>query len=719
MYKSNVFFLFSIGMLFILLMMSCSNSDVIINQSVSQLGKFETVTISFKLTQPFENPYDPDDICVDAIIITPGNDTLTLPCFYKSGTPQRSLWEARYTPMEIGTHSYHIRSISTQDTIVTGTRHIMVIESNNDGFLRLNSNSNYSLVFDSGKRFRGVGLNIGWEMQSEYKYPYETYFNELEKNHANFLRTWMCTWNLPLEWTRVPNFETLTDEFENWDRTFSHTNGLKLLSEKQKYTADDSDLVTLSFNTTEKIIYYINDIRRFKMKVFYQNELSTDRIKCYTSTDNKTYTPLAVEFSQDWNHYENWRRLFVCQIKALPDGINYLKIEFLDHMKGTSHIADIAIEHGEPTDVLDAPGLGRYYQKTANKLDSLLEQMSKQGLYLMLTHDYHGVFKSFIDRWGSNAEWRANPYNKANGGPCETPADFFTNEEARHIYKKKLRYMVARWGYSTHLAVWEFWNEIDNVMEWQQVPAEAIVSWHAEMALYLKQIDPYKHLVSTSVVRREVPGLWDIPDIDFTQRHNYGPTSDMHAGIVDYTTRFNKPDVVGEYALGWKGPDQDYPAAMYEGEMHNGLWRGMFSPTPILPMTWWWEWHLYSKHYFHFKTAADFVAIMLQEKPDALKEMAVSCSEKQIEYMGLQRDKQLFVWLLNNNEKVQSELTLDVTGADDGNYLARFYNTWSGNFSADTKVSVKNGALELKNIQLPAGGDKAVWLKPASKSSSK
>jgi len=594
-----------------LILISCTmpdSSDILVQPASTSIEQFGTLFIDINLKQPFQNPYDSEDIRVDAIINTLNGEFLTLPCFYKTGTSEKSEWEARFTAMQPGSHSYYIQAISHQDTLYSKPHQLDVKPSDRDGFLRLNPNSLYSFIFDSGKRFRGVGMNLGWEMQSEWKHPYETYFEELEKNHANFIRTWMCPWNLPLEWTKVLNYKTFADELENWDKTFSHSAGLVLNTDKTKFTEDDTNRVTIQSDSTETIVYHLNYIRRFKIKLFYQKQLSTDRIKCYSSTDNKSYSPLDIEFSQTWNTYEDWHRIFIAYISDLPDGINYLKIEFLNNQQGSLHIANVLIEHGQPTDNLDAPGLGRYYQKTANRLDEIIRLAEEKGIYIMLTIDYHGIFKSYIDRWASNAEWRTNPYNAANGGPCQTQQDFFTNDEAKKIYKNKLRYLVARWGYSTHLAVWEFWNEIDNVMEWQNVSATAIANWHQEMADYLKQVDPYKHLVSTSVANREVTGLWDIKNLDFTQHHNYGPTANMRESILKYVERFNKPDVVGEFALGWKGPGKDYPVELYEGEMHNGIWRGMFSPTPILPLTWWWEWHYYQKHYYHFKTAADFLA---------------------------------------------------------------------------------------------------------------
>ena len=38
--------------------------------------------------------------------------------------------------------------------------------------------------------------------------------------------------------------------------------------------------------------------------------------------------------------------------------------------------------------------------------------------------------------------------------------DFFTDERAKADYKNRLRYLVARYGYSTSVFAWEFFNEV-------------------------------------------------------------------------------------------------------------------------------------------------------------------------------------------------------------------------------------------------------------------
>ena len=45
--------------------------------------------------------------------------------------------------------------------------------------------------------------------------------------------------------------------------------------------------------------------------------------------------------------------------------------------------------------------------------------------------------------------WVSNPYNAKNGGPCATPGRLL-DQPARpaSLYKQRLRYLIARWGYS-------------------------------------------------------------------------------------------------------------------------------------------------------------------------------------------------------------------------------------------------------------------------------
>ena len=70
-------------------------SDIIVTPSSNMIHQFKTLFIDIDLNLPFENPYNPIDIRVDAIISTPDGKEFRLPCFYKSGLSGKSQWEAR------------------------------------------------------------------------------------------------------------------------------------------------------------------------------------------------------------------------------------------------------------------------------------------------------------------------------------------------------------------------------------------------------------------------------------------------------------------------------------------------------------------------------------------------------------------------------------------------------------------------------------------------
>ena len=117
------------------------------------------------------------------------------------------------------------------------------------------------------------------------------------------------------------------------------------------------------------------------------------------------------------------------------------------------------------------PKLGWYRQAQAATLDRLLDDAGRLGMYYLLCMDTHQDFRE--------EGWKSNPFNVSQGGPCKTAGEWFTNEAAKALYRKRLRYTVARWGYSPHVLCWEFGNEFEG---WADAKQETIIAWHREMA---------------------------------------------------------------------------------------------------------------------------------------------------------------------------------------------------------------------------------------------
>jgi hypothetical protein len=86
-------------------------------------------------------------------------------------------------------------------------------------------------------------------------------------------------------------------------------------------------------------------------------------------------------------------------------------------------------------------GVGIYSLDNAWKLDTILDLAERKGVSVMLCLGTYGEFND--GGFFNEGQWRANPYNATNGGPCLKPDDFWTNI-ARRLYQQRLRYLAAR-----------------------------------------------------------------------------------------------------------------------------------------------------------------------------------------------------------------------------------------------------------------------------------
>ncbi len=235
-------------------------------------------------------------------------------------------------------------------------------------------------------------------------------------------------------------------------------------------------------------------------------------------------------------------------------------------------------------------GLGHYDLNSANQLDKILELAKKYSIYIILCIDYHGVARKGQGYFKEN-RWLENPYNKVNGGPCKNAADIFTNEEAKIFFKKKYKYIVSRFGHSSQIACWEFYNETD-LMAGKSIDVNR---WHIEMAEYIHSIDVHGHLVSSSSTRsypEKIIDAFKSSAMDFVMYHSYNNLNiapyfvDFHENTVDY---YQKPVVMGEFGVDFRGADITYQLDSSAVGLHNGIWSGLFSETPIVPLSWWWD----------------------------------------------------------------------------------------------------------------------------------
>jgi hypothetical protein len=231
-------------------------------------------------------------------------------------------------------------------------------------------------------------------------------------------------------------------------------------------------------------------------------------------------------------------------------------------------------------------GVGLYNLANAWRLDRILDLAEGGGVYVMFCLGTYGEFTT--GGFFGEGQWKSNPYNAANGGPCAQPEDFWTNGQARKLYQRRLRYFGARYGWRSNLFAWEFWNE-----------TKAPPAWVAEMARCLRgtgdlnapRADAFNHPVSTTYGDKEV---WQIPEIDFTMSHHYGQGNIADsAPIINADARshdvYAKPHLMAEFGIDWRKSDNPYDPQFKGVNLHNGLWASACSGNAGGAMIWYWD----------------------------------------------------------------------------------------------------------------------------------
>ena len=241
--------------------------------------------------------------------------------------------------------------------------------------------------------------------------------------------------------------------------------------------------------------------------------------------------------------------------------------------------------------------------------------------------------------------------------------DFFTKEESKVRYRNYLRYIVARWGYSPAIAMWEFFNEIDNVQHNAPegvIPAADIVAWHDEMSTYLAGLDPFQHIRTTSISHRDLEGLNDLKNIDINQKHIYNATHVVPETIDAYVAKHNKHYIVGEvgYEWDWSKNFDDFADGM-EMDFRRAFWYGLFSQTSLTPMTWWWEWFDEHKTIPYMKNARLISDMMLKAGKGSFEKLEVVKNGKAEAY-AVRCGDTTFVYVYNGNDEVFDNISIKI-----------------------------------------------------------
>jgi hypothetical protein len=650
--------------------------------SAAKVGQYEKVEFAIPLAGRYRNPFDPDEVDVRLELTAPGGAELTVPAFWCQDHQRRQIprgqkkadwiypvgaggFRARFAAAQTGTYTAVAVWKDSRGSGRSEPVRFEVTPSQRKGFVRVSKKDSRFLELDNGQPLLLIGQNLAFIGPTQYVNlsRAEDIFGKLAANGANFLRIWTCCqdWATAIEarksawgrsWGWKPPFVPMPGQ-ENDPKA---PQCVRLAGPSGK---------TLDLNPSQPLAVRPNTRYTFSGRI-----RTEPGVNVQASARNASLgEPLVSQPAESWTAFQR-------QFTTGP-GEQFLdRIAFRLEGTGAAWLDGLSLREaaGGPELLWEAdvnrPVRGYYNQLDCFVVDRLVEAADQHGIYLQLCLITRDLYMNSL---------------KDDKSP--------EYEQAIRDARKMLRYCVARWGYATSVAAWEYWNEIN--------PGLPTDRFYAELGRYYEQIDPFQHLRVTSTWAPS-PKDWRHPQLDVAQLHHYlRPESkegfkDEVAVVLERTQLLRKhapqkPVLLAEFGLA----DNQWGLSPYMkqdkalGHFHNCLWASALSGACGTTQFWWWETLDQQDAYRHYRPLARFLAD-LPFTTAGLKEVAATVSTEEVRPVGLQGSDCAYVWLFHRqatwwnqvvDRKTPTEVrgaTLEIRGLKPGSYRALWWDTSEG-----------------------------------------
>lgn len=326
-------------------------------------------------------------------------------------------------------------------------------------------------------------------------------------------------------------------------------------------------------------------------------------------------------------------------------------------------------------------------------IDSVVGDAEKEGIYLVFTIWDHPQLRDDNHPTWDTGNWSRNGFNKLT-----SLEEFFVSEEAWAWQENLYRYIIARWGYSRAIAMWQTVSEINGTNALEQMDP-----WHERVNLYFVENDPYRHPTTASgsgeVDWPEGHAVMDVPQV-----HLYAFDEDAIGAaetIAGWTSRMwergEKPNWIGEFGV---TGNTHYPELF-----HHSIWAALASGAALTPAEWnsggaWGrmtpEMNADMARLAHF--AGDLP--LAQWNPSKLK---ITSSDEEVRGWGLAGEAGGLLWVqdfslqghpideVRDSMPLRSGVQVMLEGLQAGAYTVQPYDTWQGLYLDDLPLECADG----------------------------
>jgi hypothetical protein len=347
----------------------------------------------------------------------------------------------------------------------------------------------------------------------------------------------------------------------------------------------------------------------------------------------------------------------------------------------------------------NSPATGSYDDYSAANLaviDMVVRDAQAKGVLLVFTIWDHPSLRDDTHSL-SGGRWAANGFSRL--GDIRV---FFDSEEGWDWQANFYRYIIARWGYSPAIGLWQTVSEINLTNAFEQLNP-----WHEKVNAFFTENDPYRHPTTASYSGEgRWPEGWkamDVPQVHLYDFSNGDWEVDaVHAAqfMADWTAMMwdaeAKPNWTGEFGV---------PGNVYYPELfHNAVWAALGAGAAMMPAEWnsgaWGE--MTPEMLADTARMADFLAgiPLVKWNPAALE---IESPDPMIRGWGVAGAEGGLFWIQDYTmeghsiedvrlyDAVRTGVTVEISGLAAGSYTVTPFDTWKGGYGDPFKVSCSGG----------------------------
>ena len=332
----------------------------------------------------------------------------------------------------------------------------------------------------------------------------------------------------------------------------------------------------------------------------------------------------------------------------------------------------------------------KYSFSNMKVIDAVVQDAQKEGIYLVFTVWDHPNLRDDTHAWG-DGKWAQNGFSKL--GDINS---FFVSDDAWAWQANLYRYIIARWGYSPAIGMWQTASEINGTNAYDQTDP-----WHKKVNDYFVANDPYRHLTTASG-SGEVDWPAGHAVMDMPQLHLYEWNNDA-VGAAKTMAKWTSQMWAGNEKPNWVGEFGVTGNTYYPELFHHSIWAALASGAAMTPAEWnsggsWGR--LTPEMKLDLSRLAQFTLDMPLAKwnPQVL---SLSSSDVVVRGWGVAGEDGGLFWVQDFSaegkpiEEVRASVTvranvqIEITGLAEGAYSIQPFDTWQGMYLEPFDVSCK------------------------------